>query len=328
MIRAAQILLGAVLLGAIVAASGCGKAVDATDSESHFLAFCTAGECGPGLSCVCGVCTETCSDDTACAALVSGSRCARLTGGGCESGNDLVCDVECNMDSDCAGLDGSYECVSTRCRARASGVASADSVEEDPIPTYSRLFGDLPRPEELVTLDESCCPAARISFGSGFQLLGCTFFRYGYSSGESGLDVEVECLSELPGCEASRGVRGVDIQRALLHPDMLELLDRENPSDQPVLGWKGGNVQATSRAFSVTYGNELFLRASVWQYDCSESITGQSPATECTPIPAGVRAFMELQDALFVQQLGLGSCTDLTSCLIQQGVPTDAICEL
>lgn len=320
MIRAAKIFtLGAALLGAIALAGGCGKAVDATDSESHFLAYCTDGECGPGLSCVCGVCTEACTEDAACSGLGTGSRCERLTGGGCESGNDRVCDVECRTDSDCAGLDGNYECESTRCRTSPSG----DALGTIEIPATDNLFGDLARPDELVALDERCCPAIRISLASGFNLEGCRFYRYG-----SG--VEPECVSGLPGCDASTGLRGIDIQRAALHPDMLELLYDGGvpPYVQRTLGWKGGNVNASSRTLSITYGNELFLSLTVWQYDCSESVTGQSPATECLPISPGVRAFMELQDALFVQQLGLGSCTELTSCLVQQGVPTDAFCEL
>jgi hypothetical protein len=82
-------------------------------SETHFLMSCDA-DCGAGLECVCGVCTEPCDSNDVCAALSSVASC-QAAADGC--GMAMICDVECNEDDDCRALSSEHACDRGRCRA-------------------------------------------------------------------------------------------------------------------------------------------------------------------------------------------------------------------
>lgn len=106
-------------------AHACGGRTDTVtavnnDSESHFLAFCDAGSCPEGLSCLLGVCTQSCSADAECTAWSPSAVCRTEAAGG-----GLACDVECSTATDCAALGAGFGCASGVCRAGAESTAGA-----------------------------------------------------------------------------------------------------------------------------------------------------------------------------------------------------------
>jgi hypothetical protein len=69
---------------------GCGKATSAPalGGETHWLEHCDGGAaCGPGLECVCGVCTTACTEDASCSGdgAVCAEPAATTYADGCES---------------------------------------------------------------------------------------------------------------------------------------------------------------------------------------------------------------------------------------------------
>jgi hypothetical protein len=86
------VLIAGSALG-LSALGGCGKIASAPSvgGETHWLEHCGDGEsgfdCGPGLACVCGVCTAACTDDESCSG--DGAVCAEPAvtayADGCES---------------------------------------------------------------------------------------------------------------------------------------------------------------------------------------------------------------------------------------------------
>lgn len=110
------------LLG-LVLVSGCG-AQDKIDigGETHFLKSCSPEEnsCDDGLSCVCGVCTQVCDEQTACAGL-SGATCVSVDDREMCGGLAPVqhCDVECGRDSDCSAVSAFHVCDEGVCRTES-----------------------------------------------------------------------------------------------------------------------------------------------------------------------------------------------------------------
>lgn len=98
---------------------GEGPDAPSVDSESHFLSFCVGG-CPDGLSCLCGVCTRSCSDDDACDELNSDAQCLDPTPAMETSCRFLpvsqVCDVACDNDDDCGDVSAAHVCDRGACR--------------------------------------------------------------------------------------------------------------------------------------------------------------------------------------------------------------------
>jgi hypothetical protein len=88
-------------------------------SETHFLARCEGG-CGAGLDCICGVCTQACTEARSCVQLSSQASCVEPEGESC--GAERTCDLECERDADCAAL-GDRTCAAGRCREPRTSVA-------------------------------------------------------------------------------------------------------------------------------------------------------------------------------------------------------------
>lgn len=107
---------------AVAMALGCGgQTRTTTGSESHFLDTCLETGCGPGLSCICGTCTQTCAAASDCAALAEGSTCVEVadlpnTSSCSTSRATSVCDVACSIDADCSSAGGDLRCVDGVCR--------------------------------------------------------------------------------------------------------------------------------------------------------------------------------------------------------------------
>ena len=98
--------LAGALLVALVGAllPGCSKSdPDAVNSsQTHWLKRCSSdGDCGD-LSCLCGVCTQSCDTTGACSGLADNATCARVqSGGDCADEPARVCLAGCEDDDQC-----------------------------------------------------------------------------------------------------------------------------------------------------------------------------------------------------------------------------------
>ena len=107
--------------------SSCGGATDelasGVGSNTNWLTPCLDGEpCGEGLSCLCGVCTTTCSSST----CPGNTQCVAPSSDACESTPEPVCVALCASDASCVdSLGAGFVCASGRCESRP---ASADPV--------------------------------------------------------------------------------------------------------------------------------------------------------------------------------------------------------
>jgi hypothetical protein len=120
---------------------GCDSSPKASDlgSETHFLRSCSE-TCGGGFSCLCGVCTLTCSDVSDCSSESPAARCItsapREADGTCSQGEPAFCDVSCTRAGDCRSLGASHRCVQGYCRAPESPPAEckrADTTGESAV---------------------------------------------------------------------------------------------------------------------------------------------------------------------------------------------------
>jgi hypothetical protein len=130
---------------------------DVASSQTHWLSACDSdADCGD-LSCSCGVCTRSCSDDSGCE---SGSSCIATSGiAACEAAAPAeVCLAECENDSDC-GADG--ECADGVCAGAADSDTGDSSSGSDVPPGV--MCGDY----EACSLDTPCAS------GSCISLVGC-----------------------------------------------------------------------------------------------------------------------------------------------------------
>lgn len=111
MINARAILATSLFISATL--SACGSTTGpSTDSQTHWLKPCTQdADCGAdsGLSCTCGICTQTCEadDTTRCADTATSSRCVTTDTQAYEticattSAQASICLPECTQDADC-----------------------------------------------------------------------------------------------------------------------------------------------------------------------------------------------------------------------------------
>jgi hypothetical protein len=100
---------------------GCGALLggEATvGGETHFLIRCSE-DCGPGLSCIDGVCTRGCEPGfSSCSELAAEASCVSVPE---DRAEQIVfggtCDVPCGGDADCISLGAGHSCQSGACRA-------------------------------------------------------------------------------------------------------------------------------------------------------------------------------------------------------------------
>jgi hypothetical protein len=112
------------LLGAFMCFSSCKSAQDPTGGETHFLKMCspTTEPCADGLSCVCGVCTETCTNGEECQGLPTAECVTPADPSACPDGEASGrCDVTCNVDADCRRVSDAHRCVLGFCRTGPGG---------------------------------------------------------------------------------------------------------------------------------------------------------------------------------------------------------------
>lgn len=114
--RALVLAVGAWLLASCGALTG----EPTLGGETHFLLTCDR-DCGPGLSCIDGVCTRGCEPGySTCSELAAEASCVSAPEGAERAGFAGTCDVTCAADADCASLGASHTCRSGACRADAS----------------------------------------------------------------------------------------------------------------------------------------------------------------------------------------------------------------
>jgi hypothetical protein len=152
-------LLIAATFGALLGASGCGRAESPApiDSETHWLMSCESNlDCAAG-SCEYGVCTQTCSSNDECSVLgVPGVECVGESGDPGAAGS--ACLLPCVDDDDCNALGSGAVCQSQRCELPASavvdgagsaGAASLCDGSEDVRFLWSQGEGDIIPTERL-----------------------------------------------------------------------------------------------------------------------------------------------------------------------------------
>ena len=103
-----------------------------TGSETHFLSWCSRdGSCEDGLACVCGVCTDGCSEASECAAYGESAECQTVA----EKPADHVCsdapvaaacEAACDGDAECAAFSEDLRCDRGFCRRLASDCVRGD----------------------------------------------------------------------------------------------------------------------------------------------------------------------------------------------------------
>jgi hypothetical protein len=114
--------LCATVLFALPLTIACGaRTTEQRGGESHFLQGCGSSDCGSGLECIGGVCTQSCESNAPCRQLENSARCVEHRG-------NSVCDVECQNNGACVALGDEFACTGGACR-----VASA----RDAAPTYT-----------------------------------------------------------------------------------------------------------------------------------------------------------------------------------------------
>ena len=87
----------------------------AAGSQTHFLRTCSS-ECKAPYSCLCGVCSLVCDDDTSCAEHASNAGCLDPSAANSCDDAPRMCDVECRKDSECGALGSGFSCDQGRCR--------------------------------------------------------------------------------------------------------------------------------------------------------------------------------------------------------------------
>jgi len=128
--RAVARALRALLLASTALLSfDCGSTrEEPTGGETHFLSTCDSDAACGDLSCVCHVCTLSCS---------GADSCGRFPGASCvaaadDCGTQRVCDISCSKPADCADVAGATACVAGVCRspdlACPAGDVSANEV--------------------------------------------------------------------------------------------------------------------------------------------------------------------------------------------------------
>ncbi len=99
----------------------------ATSSQTHWLKSCdSSDDCEGGLSCECGVCTQSCDDDDRCSALGEGAVCAATEGVAACGSNaaEQICLEGCNEDDDCS--------TGSTCSNSGACIPSSDDGETPP----------------------------------------------------------------------------------------------------------------------------------------------------------------------------------------------------
>lgn len=118
-------LTAGILLGVLTAYACGGKSTQAGGSNTNWFATCdSSAECGGGLTCWCGLCTKTCTDDCSASA---GATCSAPPASCANPPTEMACAVQCAKDADCKDISSDATCVRSICRRKASVTSHPDS---------------------------------------------------------------------------------------------------------------------------------------------------------------------------------------------------------
>lgn len=186
--------------------AACADTINSTkaETETHFLQSCESS-CEDGLSCVCGVCTQACTSDSACEALASSASCATIPSA-CGHLGDL-CDVTCTVLDDCEAFGTSFECVSGRCRARVGHGTDGGAVDNacneagdaccDPSPQDGPNYCN--NTQLKCGANNTCeinCDCGVL--GANFPVCGVDGRGYDTTCGVACVPVEIACMGTCP----------------------------------------------------------------------------------------------------------------------------------
>lgn len=171
--------LGALALGAVPLACGGKTSGDTLESNTNWLQECDAdAECGDELACHCGVCTQTCEQDSCPARLECLAEC----------GGAASCQAECSQDADCADLHADATCNDGVCGVEGEGL-STEVVSSEP-------------PDE-----EGVCRVAYVEYPEGAKVPGdgcgqstCTCQADGTLGECEGTDLVCELTGRVMDC--------------------------------------------------------------------------------------------------------------------------------
>jgi hypothetical protein len=193
--RTARAAVALAVGGWLLASCGALKAEPTLGGETHFLLICEE-ECGPGLSCIDGVCTRGCEPGySSCSELAAEATCKSAPDGAERAGFAGTCDVACAADADCASLGASHTCRSGACRADASAAlgstgslrsALVHAVDADTCRSGLRWMGGTRASAEM--LPGSDCVGCHRDSGARPLLVGGTVYTLPSTSGPQPLD--------------------------------------------------------------------------------------------------------------------------------------------
>src|SRR5690606_7865400 len=286
-------------LSLAIAYGGCsGRAKLGGDSETHFLQSCEES-CPGDLSCVCGLCTKACDQDSECKPFHGSATCSRAAA---PSGDTVerLCDLQCTSDEDCSSLGPEHRCEEGACRPIASvgiggnaGNGSGGTSGSGGGNASSTNGGSAGATGE-------CCLDAEIRwsyysfFGPAqpwYSLSGCGVFR-----NDSTRDAS-DCESELPACPAELEVDADVVNQALADADVQAALA------QAPITFGFDRRQVDGAAFDVEIDGLVITIGD----DCAND--------DCLPIPPGIRSLRQLLDRVKLPQIALsGSCEQEPLC--------------
>lgn len=130
------------LAGVVLCVSSCTTTESPTGGETHFLTTCTGSEsCGEDLTCLCGVCTRSCTDDEQCGGLSASACLTPVDPSACTDGPVTYCDAACAGDADCRHLSASHRCILNVCRSGPVGPeCPTDAVEPNEVLVVGDAF--------------------------------------------------------------------------------------------------------------------------------------------------------------------------------------------
>jgi hypothetical protein len=216
-----RVASGVLVLGlaALLAAACGGESSSEESGESHFLAFCEA-TCPEGLSCLCGVCTATCSTSDECADHASAAVCAPPS---CGQG-EPVCEVSCTSNEGCAALGTGYRCEEGACRVGeppSGGEGGAPPVEGCPDGCQRvKIYPEVPPAEACIDV-----------YVEGFEACACGDLELGRGCAKFGPDgalYRVPLGAEFPGTDVTEC--SADEADRVLHACEFEQCEVKPPS--------------------------------------------------------------------------------------------------
>lgn len=119
-----------------------------TGSETHFLSWCSSDDaCDDGLTCVCGVCTAACTEQSACAAFGAGAECLNIDDRPADqicsdAPSAAACEAECGHDAECETLGAELRCDRGFCRQLAAECARGEVGGAEVVLLGDSFFGE------------------------------------------------------------------------------------------------------------------------------------------------------------------------------------------